>query len=279
MRTTKKKVFWLIGVVVVILICMVISTVETEHNRVISDVAGLVAQPFQKLFVGIDNMLDYGMDYFQDMADLKKENAALRSQVVMLQSRLSEDNTVRSENERLRALVDLKERTEGHDTTAASVLAIDPSGWYSYFIIDKGTNDGLSKNCVVIDAGGVLGRIEAIGSTWARVVTILEPGTACGAEVSRTGDTGILEGDPLLDGKCKMTSLSKDVNITPGDYIITSGSGDVYPSGLIIGRIKEIREEDLSRTAIVEPTGNVKSPKEVMVIRDVETAKYTEQAE
>lgn len=279
MRRTKKKAFWLIGVVIGILICMVISTVETEQNRIISDIAGIVARPFQKLFVGINNTIDYGLDYFQDMSDLKEENAALRSQVAMLQSQISEDNTVHSENERLRALVDLKERSQGYDMTAASVIAVDPSGWYSYFIIDKGTSDGLEKNCVVVDSGGVLGHIETIGSTWARVVTILEPGTACGAEVSRTGNTGILEGDSLLDGKCKMTSLSKDVNITLGDYIITSGSGDVYPSGLIIGRIKEIREEDLSRTAIVEPTGNVKSPKEVMVIRAADKAAYTEGAD
>lgn len=66
-----------------------------------------------------------------------------------------------------------------------------------------------------------------------------------------------------------MTSISKDANITPGDYIITSGSGDVYPSGLTIGRVKEIREEDISRTAIVEPAGNIKSPREVMIILSV----------
>ena len=71
-----------------------------------------------------------------------------------------------------------------------------------------------------------------------------------------------------------MTSIAKEANITPGDYIVTSGSGDVYPSGLIIGIIREVREEEISKTAIVEPIGNTKNPKEVMVIINNYTENY-----
>lgn len=263
----KKKVIWLAGIVLVILICMVISTVKTQSGSVISDVAGIIARPFQKLYVVIDNVAQYGLDYFGDMKELKKENAELRSQVILLKEKLGEDNALRGENERLRTMVDLKEKNRQYDMVAAYVTSIDPSGFNAYFTIDKGTKDGLSEDCVVIDAGGILGRIEAIGTSWARIATILEPGTACGAEVSRTGYTGIVEGDSHLDGQCKMTSIQREANITPGDYILSSGSGDVYPPGLVIGCVREIRDEELSRTAIIEPTGNLTSPKEVMVIR------------
>ena len=267
----KKKVFWLIGIVVVILVSMAVSTIERDKGSVVGDVAGIIAKPFQKLFVGIDNVIDYGFDYFQDMDELKKENAILKSQVMNLEDMVTENDEIRSENERLRKLVELKERNDEFETTAASVISVDPTGWHSYFIIDKGEKDGIKKNCVVFDSGGVLGKVDEIGDTWARVVTITEPGTACGAEVSRTGDTGIIEGDSLLDGMCKMTSIAKESNISPGDYIITSGSGDVYPHGLNVGRVKEVKVEDISITAIIEPTGNIKSPKEVLVITSVFT--------
>ncbi|MBR6719890.1 MAG: rod shape-determining protein MreC [Clostridia bacterium] len=262
----KKKLVWLAVIVIVVFVSMAVSTIEKDKSSIIGDVAGIIAKPFQQLFVGIDNVIEYGFDYFKDMDELKKENAALKSKVMLLEGKVTESDEILSENERLRSLVDLSEKYRDFDTTAASVIAVDPSGWYTYFIIDKGEKDGISKNCVAMDSGGVLGKVDEVGSTWARVMTIAEPGTACGAEVSRTGETGIIEGDSLLNGMCKMTSVSKEANITPGDYIITSGSGDVYPSGLTIGRVKEIKDEDLSRTAIVEPTGNIKSPKEVIII-------------
>lgn len=262
----KKRVLRVSAVIVVILVCMLISTVETDKNRIISDITGIVAKPVSKAFTAIGNLLDYGGDYFRDMDSLKAENAELKSQVMLLEQRIIESESIVSENERLRTLVDLKEKTKAYDMTGASVTAIDPSGRDSYFIIDKGTADGIAKNAVVLDSGGVIGRIDKVGTTWARVETITAPGTACGAEVSRTGDTGIIEGDSALNGLCKMTSIGKETNITPGDYIITSGSGDVYPPGLTMGRIKEITDGEISRTALIEPTGNVKNPKEVMVI-------------
>lgn len=264
----KKRILRIGILIAVILVCMIISTVESDKNRIVSDITGIVATPFQKAIVAVNNLIDYGGDYFPDMKALKEENAELKSKLILMEEKITESDEIRSENERLRTLVDLKEKNKNYDMVGASVTAIDPSGWYSYFIIDKGTDDGLSKNSVVLDSGGVLGRIDSIGSTWAKVVTITEPGTACGAEVSRTGDTGIIEGDSVLDGLCKMTSIGKETNITPGDYIVTSGSGDVYPAGLTIGRIKEIKDGEISRTAIVEPTGNVKTPKEVMVIKN-----------
>ena len=265
----KKKAFWLIGIVLAIFVSMAISTKEKDNGTIVGDVAGIIAKPFQSLFVGIDNFIEYGFDYFKDMNALKEENAALRSKVSLLESEIIENGEIRSENERLRVLVDLKEKRADYEMTAASVISSDPSGWNTYFIIDKGESDGLKKNCVAMDSGGVLGKIDEIGTNWARVVTITEPGTACGAAVSRTGETGIIEGDSLLNGMCKMTSIAKEANITPGDYIITSGSGDVYPAGLTIGRVKEIKVEDISLTAIVEPTGNVETPKEVMIITKV----------
>lgn len=273
----KKKALKTAALIAFILICMVVSTVKSEKNRVVSDITGIVMTPIEKAFTAVNNLLDYGGSYFADMDELKKENAELKSKIIIMNEQLSESSSLRSENERLRTLVDLKEKNKNYEMVAATVTAIDPSGWYSYFIIDRGTDDGLSLNAVVMDSGGVIGSIKNIGSTWAKVVTITSPGTACGAEVTRTGDTGIIEGDSALDGLCRMTSIGKETSITPGDYIVTSGSGDIYPPGLTIGRIKEISDGEISKTAVIEPTGNVKTPKEVMVICGTYPVNYEEQ--
>ncbi|MDP4133965.1 MAG: rod shape-determining protein MreC [Bacillota bacterium] len=265
----KKGKLWVIVLVVFVLVCMAISSVNQNKIGIISDITGIVLRPFQKLYVGVNNVVNYGFDYFQDMGELKEENAKLCSKVTMLEEDVAKNNNLKIENERLRGLVDLRGKNDSYEMTGASVTSEDPSGWFSYFLIDKGTKDGLKKNCVVLDSEGVLGHIDKIGSDWARVKTIVEPGSACGAEISRTGDTGIVEGDSLLGGLCKMTSISKEVSVIPGDYVVTSGSGDVYPAGLTIGKVKEITSDDFSQTAIVQPAANFKSPKEVLVITEV----------
>lgn len=134
----KKRIFKIGILVAVILVCMIISTVESDKNRIVSDITGIVATPFQKAIVAVNNMIDYGGDYFQDMQALKEENAELKSKIILMEEKITESDEIRSENERLRTLVDLKEKNKNYDMTGASVTAIDPSGWYSYFIIDNG---------------------------------------------------------------------------------------------------------------------------------------------
>ena len=70
----KKKLIWLIAIVIVVFISMAVSTIEQDKSSIIGDITGIIAKPFQKLFVGIDNVIEYGFDYFRDMNELKKIN-------------------------------------------------------------------------------------------------------------------------------------------------------------------------------------------------------------
>ena len=76
-----------------------------------------------------------------------------------------ESDIINSENERLRTLVELKEKSKDYEMTGASVIAKNPEGYSMSFIIDKGRGDGIVKNSVVLDAGGVIGRIDKVGET------------------------------------------------------------------------------------------------------------------
>ena len=108
----KKRIFKIGILVAVILVCMIISTVESDKNRIVSDITGIVATPFQKAIVAVNNMIDYGGDYFQDMQALKEENAELKSKIILMEEKITESDEIRSENERLRTLVDLKEKNK-----------------------------------------------------------------------------------------------------------------------------------------------------------------------
>ncbi len=115
--------------------------------------------------------------------------------------------------------------------------------------------------------------IEEVGLTYSRVITIYDPGLNIGAYVSRTRDTGIVVGAVELsqEGQCKMTYLPRDSGAAIGDTVLTSG-GNVFPKGLKIGSIKEIRQEDhgVSLYAVIEPFAFAYGVKDVFVITSFE---------
>ena len=112
-----------------------------------------------------------------------------------------------------------------------------------------------------------------MGLTYSRVITLHDPSLNVGAYVSRTRDTGIVVGavDLAQDGQCKMTYLPRDSGAAIGDMILTSG-GNVFPKGLKIGTIKEIRQEShgVSLYAVIEPFASVADAKDVFVITSFE---------
>ncbi len=96
--------------------------------------------------------------------------------------------------------------------------------------------------------------------------------------ISRTQDIGVLEGDFALaaEGNCKVSYLENNVQLNSGDSVITSGIGGIFPAGLMIGNVQEIKPEThgISQYAVIEPTVDIGALKNVLIITDF--AKVTE---
>ena len=122
----------------------------------------------------------------------------------------------------------------------------------------------------VVGAKGVIGYVVEAGASFAKVQTIIEGGSSVGCVVTRTGNTAICEGNTALlkDGLMTMIYVSKEMNLVEGDIVETSGLGEIYPSGLVIGRVKEIKTQAITKTqyAIIQPVENFDFIREVFVI-------------
>lgn len=80
------------------------------------------------------------------------------------------------------------------------MTADEPSNWFSGFTIDKGKNSGLEVEQTVISSDGFLiGKISKVGTNWADVETIIDPGFSAGAMVERSKDLGLLKVTASLD--------------------------------------------------------------------------------
>ncbi len=265
------KYFILLLVITLFLLFMVaLFTVDRQSVTFGEDLAATVITPFQSLFTSASSGISGFFGYFANMDKIKFENAALSDEVNSLGNTVRQLEQYKLENERLRSLLGLKERMADYTFVCAEVIAKDTGNWYSSFTINKGTMDGLAVRQAVITSGGLVGHIYEIGTGYAKVLAIIDANSSAGAIVARTRDVAIVESDVTLgqQGLCKMTHIGKSASIIPGDLIETSGLGGVYPKGLLIGKVREIKPENaaMSQYAVVEPSVDFERISEVFVI-------------
>lgn len=207
--------------------------------------------------------------------ELLEENAQLRQRVAELESQLVDYYDLKKENAQLYQYLDMKELNPDFELVAASVIGRDPNSFYT-FTIDRGTAAGVSVNDPVVTDEGVVGWVSSANSISAVVTTILSPDTRMGGFTQTggtdkaVGESGVISTNlPLSDqGLIKLGYLTADTKAQPGDIVVTSGLGSIYPQNLKIGVIESVHHEDydVSLYALVRPFVDVTDVRDVMVI-------------
>ena len=202
----------------------------------------------------------------QQIADLETENAQLQEQVRESQEALQE-------NELLRDLLDLREKRRDFVFESAKVTARSASNWESTLTLSKGSESGGREcNCVITSTGVLVGVVSEVGSHYATVSTVIDTGMEMGGIITRTNAAGVLEGDFSLmqEGKLRLSYLPDEAQLVTGDEVLTSGRGDVYPSGLVVGQVEGVFSDasGMNRYAVVVPEVNLDTLVEVFVIKE-----------
>ena len=127
-------------------------------------------------------------------------------------------------------------------------------------------------DCVITETGVLVGVVSQGGYNWSSVSTVINTDTEMGGIVTRTYSAGVLEGDFALmaQGKLKLNYLPEGAQLVSGDEVVTSGKGDVFPSGLVVGQVEGVFTDPSgqSRYAVVVPLAKLDSLIEVFVIKD-----------
>ena len=164
------------------------------------------------------------------------------------------------------------QRRDLSDLEAATITEHSVTNWASSLTLNKGTAHGVEVGDSVIDATGALvGVIDEAGYNWSTVLTTVDTDTSLGARVFRTKDLGLAQGDFALMGQTllRLDYLPSDCELLSGDLVETSGLGGFFPTGLVIGYVKEVRPDDSGAAsyAIVEPAVDFDALTEVFVIK------------
>ncbi len=266
-----KSLAWLLVTVLVLSIAVGIFNAASSEMSFFENMVKTVISPVQKFFTNVGNGVSDFFGYFSDKDKLESKIEELSKENADLKQKVSENEASRLENEQLRKLLTLKTDNYKFEFVAAEVIARSPSNWYSFITIDKGAADGIALNQPVVSSGNSLvGRVSEVGTTWSNVTLLTDPLHTAGAQVLRSGEFGITEGDNALSasGKSRLSFVSKNADIIVGDTVITSGLGGVYPKGLVIGKVQKIRPDiqGISQYAVISPEADLKNLRAVFVI-------------
>jgi rod shape-determining protein MreC len=236
----------------------------TVAEKALLTVMAPVQGVFQRLTRSVESVLATAKNY-QLLLD---ENQRLHDQlagVTMLEARLQE---LRRENYRLRKMLELNENSEFR-LIAADVIARDPSNWFRTITINRGSSHGVEENMAVVTSEGLIGSVLTVSPLSSQVLLLTDGRRGVSAFVQRSrepGDVGIVDNDPDRPGYLRMDRLPKEANIQPGDTVISSGLGGIYPKGLVIGYVQETADDGISRFATLQPAANFNRLEEVFVV-------------
>ena len=252
----------------VVLLCVLVA--HFGGSNPVSNAIRSVFAPFQSGFAYITNNIRGTADFLAESKTYKEENERLLAENNELKRQNRDITSYREENEELKRLLGLGRNIDGYTTVAATVIAYSPNNWYDTIEISKGSLSGIKVGNAVITPDGVVGKVTETGPNWALVSTIIGPDNAMGVKISRTGDVAVVEGDRELyrNSVCKMTFIDKDSNLIVGDLLETSGSGGIYPEGLVVGSVREVNADAMGNLnyAVVEPSVDFSRLHSVLVI-------------
>lgn len=232
----------------------------------------LFLSPFQESFSWLGGGVAELKGSVEGIEDLRVEVVALRAEVEKLRAENLNASEAISENARLRALLGYKQAAKQFDLVAASIIGRDSVTWSSAVMIDKGTLDGVADNMAVVTELGLVGHVLEAGLNTAKVQLVLDPRSSVGALIQRAESrvAGIVEGDINNPNAPKMVNIPKDADVQVGDMVVTSGFGGIYPKGLVVGKIREIQNDEggLLKFGVLSTTVNFEKLENVAVVVD-----------
>lgn len=237
-----------------------------------TNMVGSVLAPVQKGLTNIANMFARGYDYFFEFDSLSEENIRLKRELRAAEAKIRDINFQSIENEHLKNLLAIKEQKPELEFEVCEVIARNTANWSSTLTIDKGTNVGLKNGDIVITEDGMLGYISEAGYNFSEITTVLDTDMSAGALATRTREVVVAKGDFELmgQGMLKLSYIGTDSELVIGDTVETSGTGGIFPKGILIGTVEKILPEEhgISNYAVVKPSVDINKAKTVFVVKN-----------
>ncbi|MDQ2936291.1 MAG: rod shape-determining protein MreC [Acidobacteriota bacterium] len=262
-----------IWLVVLLLTNLIIMAVDARDNgtkqRLLRVWVQAVASPAQSISSKASGASTSLIGQIVNFRSTAAENDRLKEELSKTRLELQNVHQTWVENERLKNLLSLKEET-GYDQVAARVIARDSSIWFNTITINRGSSNGVALNMPVMTAGGIVGRVIAVSPWTAQIMMITDEKAAAGAIVGQLSGSGALGSVRGLgeSGLIEMRYVSGLQKVEVGDYILTTGQDGIYPAGLNVGEVVQVKHGTATQPhqILIKPGAKLDQLEEVAVL-------------
>ncbi len=241
-----------------------ISAVELFRN---------LTAPVERFSNSISERVEHSLEVYRNAEAHYEQNKALKEEIAALNKELAGYDEIRKKYEDLQELVGIQEQHPDLVLSApCEVLGYVTNDPFCAFTIGQGAGEGISLYDPVVTDLGLVGVITEVGDHTAKVTTILSPEVSVAAFCSTTKDHGVVTGSvaDALDGVCSFKYLEKETAIKKNKVVLTSGENGMFPKGIVIGYVKDVRmdETGLTAAAVLDPASGISDLSMVVVVRD-----------
>ena len=236
------------------ILCAVIigCSLKTSGSGPVSAAAGAVLAPMQKGVNQLGSGLTNLREHLRTKKSLEKENEELRTQLADAQQNLNQVQLNQEELDNLKSLYDMDQNYADYDKIAANVIGKDAGNWFSVFLIDRGSNDGITVGMNVLADGGLAGIVIQVGPNYAKVRSIIDDISNVSARNLSTSDLCVVSGSLKTMNESSLIDFDdlrdKEDQAKVGDQIVTSNISDMFLEGIPIGYITDIKTDSNNLT-------------------------------
>jgi rod shape-determining protein MreC len=266
----QKAPLWLIGLLLANVVVMAIDARDSHGQQKIVRVwTQTFASPIQNASSKAGGATSGFFRQILNFQSIAQENEQLKQRLAEVESELHNARVQATENDRLKGLLDLKEKAT-FETVPARVIARDASIWFNTITINRGTSSGVAVNMPVVSATGIVGRVISVSPWSSQVMLVTDEKAGAGAVVGQLGQSGALgsvRGRPDL-GLIEMRYVSGMEKVALGDYVLTTGQDGIYPPGLNVGEIVDLKNGTATQPhqILIRPGARLDRLEEVAVL-------------
>ena len=276
----KKKVNFKViatGVVAITLIGIVAMSIggRTVGSNVgmtaISTIGSTINSGFTFIKSGFENIINFQKNA-EKAESLEKENSKLQQEVIDLQNKLDDAQSLQS----LKAALNFVDEKYVANTLSAKVVSKNDGNWYSTFVVSAGSEDGVKKDSLVMNGSGLVGIVYEVSENYCKVISLLDTKSSVSFKLAKNSEfKGIItygenideEADYRDQGLLQGYMFDSTYDVLPGDVVTTSGLG-LFPEGIVIGKVEKVIEDKNNslKYVIVKPNVDFKNIDDVVIV-------------
>jgi len=205
-----------------------------------------------------------------DEQSLLEQKRELEKERTLLQAKLQKFKALEAENLRLRNLLDSSFKV-GERVLIAELTSVELDPYRQQVVISKGTRSGVFTGQPVLDAQAVMGQVINTSPLHSTVLLITDASHALPVQVLRNGLRTVAVGTGEVN-RLSLPFLAHNADIQPGDTLVTSGLGGVFPPGYPVAKVSDISHQPGQHFSSInaEPLAHLDRSREVLLVWNIQ---------